>query len=113
MGFREAFRKAQPVLLEPVHTLRVTVPELHVGDVMVDLNTRRGRIQGIEAEGYFQKVVAHVPESELCRYATTLRSLTQGRGMHASAFDHYDAMPRHVQDRVVADAGTPHHDDEG
>ena len=105
MGFREAFRKAQPVLMEPVHTVEITVPEAHVGDVMGDLNTRRGRIQGIEADGFFQKIVAAVPEAELFRYATALRSLTQGRGLHHSAFDHYDLMPRNVQERVIEGAG--------
>jgi len=112
MGFREAFRKAHPVLLEPVHHVEITVPDTHTGDVMGDLNTRRGRIQGIEVEGFFQKIVAQVPEVELYRYSTALRSLTQGRGLHHSTFDHYDTMPRNVQDKVVSDAGTLHHDEE-
>lgn len=111
MAFRDAFRSARPVLMEPVHRVEITVPESHVGDVMGDLNTRRGRIQGIEAEGFFQKITAHVPEAELYRYATHLRSLTQGRGLHAHRTDHYDAMPRTVQDKVVAEA-THAHDDE-
>ena len=104
MGFRDAFREAQPVLLEPIHDVEVTVPEAYTGDVMGDLNTRRARIQGIEAEGVFQKITAQVPEAELYRYSTALRSLTQGRGLHRARFSHYDPMPRHVQEKVVEEA---------
>ena len=104
MGFRDAFRRAQPVLLEPIHNVTITVPETHVGDVMGDLNTRRGRIQGIEAEGFFQSIKAQVPEAELYRYATALRSMTQGRGIHHNEFAHYEPMPRHVQDKVVEES---------
>ncbi len=103
--FREAFRQAQPALLEPIYTLRVLVPEDHMGDVLGDLNTRRARVQGMEAEGPFQKVTAQVPEAELYRYATSLRSMTQGRGLHHAAFERYDAMPRHVQEEVIAQNG--------
>jgi len=71
---------------------------------MGDLNTRRGRIQGIESEGVFQKIVAQVPEAELYRYSTSLRSITQGRGIHHATFSHYEPMPRHVQDKVVSES---------
>ncbi len=104
MCFRDAFRKAQPVLLEPVFDLEVLVPDSHTGDVMGDLNTRRARIQGIEADGPFQKVIAQAPEMELHRYSTSLRSITQGRGIHSARFNHYEPMPRHIQDKVVAEA---------
>ena len=104
MCYRDAFRSANPVLLEPIYDVEVLVPEFYTGDVMGDMNTRRARIQGIEAEGIFQKIIAQVPEAELYRYSTTLRSLTQGRGLHRSKFSHYEAMPRHVQDKVVAEA---------
>lgn len=104
MCFRDAFRQANPVLLEPIYRVTVTVPENFVGDVMGDLNTRRARIQGIEAEGVFQKILADVPESELYRYSTSLRSITQGRGIHHAEFSHYEAMPRHVQDKVADEA---------
>ena len=100
-AFRDAFRQAQPVLMEPVYTLDVLVPEAHMGDVLGDLNTRRARVQGMEAEGPFQKVLAQVPEAELYRYSTSLRSMTQGRGLHHAEFSHYDSMPRHVQDEFV------------
>lgn len=100
--FRDAFRQANPALLEPIYHLEVLVPEDHMGDVLGDLNTRRARVQGMEAEGPFQKVIAQVPEAELYRYSTALRSMTQGRGLHHAEFSHYDAMPRHVQDEVTA-----------
>ncbi len=102
MAFRDAFREAKAVLLEPIYRLEVLVPEDHMGDVLGDLNTRRARVQGMEAEGPFQKVIAQVPEAELYRYSTSLRSMTQGRGLHHAEFDRYDAMPRHVQDEVIA-----------
>lgn len=104
MCFRDAFRTASPVILEPIYHVTVTVPENFVGDVMGDLNTRRARIQGIEAEGVFQKIMADVPEAELFRYSTSLRSMTQGRGIHHAEFSRYEAMPRHVQDKVVEEA---------
>ncbi len=101
-GFREAFRQARPVLLEPISQLEVLVPEEHMGDVLGDLNTRRARVQGMAAEGPFQKVTAHVPDAELYRYSTALRSMTQGRGLHHAEHLRYEAMPRHVQDEIVA-----------
>jgi elongation factor G len=101
-GYRQGFQEAQPVLLEPVFNLEVLVPEEHMGDVLGDLNTRRARVQGMEAEGPFQKVMAQVPEAELYRYATALRSMTQGRGLHHAEYSHYEPMPRHVQDELVA-----------
>ncbi len=105
MCFREGFRQARPVLLEPIYNLEVLVPDTYTGDVIGDLNTRRARIQGIEAEGALQRIKAQAPEAELYRYSTVLRSITQGRGLHTALFSHYEAMPRNVQDKVVADAG--------
>lgn len=104
MCFRTAFREANPILLEPVQNVEVLVPETYTGDVMGDMNTRRARIQGIDAEGPFQKIVAQVPEAEMHRYSTSLRSMTQGRGLHRATFAHYETMPRHVQEKVVAEA---------
>jgi elongation factor G len=99
--FRDAFQKAQPVMLEPIADLEVIVPDAYTGDVMGDLNTRRARIQGMQAEGPLQKIIATAPEAELLRYATTLRSLSQGRGLHSVKFNAYEPMPRNVQDKVV------------
>src|SRR5690606_9747482 len=101
--FRQAFREASPVVLEPIVDLEVLVPEAYMGDVLGDLNTRRARIQGMEAAGVFQKIRAHVPEAELYRYATSLRSMTQGRGLHRATFLAYEPMPRHVQEKLVAE----------
>ncbi len=103
MAFREAFRQAQPAVLEPVVALSVTVPEAQMGDVLGDLSTRRARIQGMEAEGGLQTIRAHVPEAELYRYATSLRSMTQGRGLHRARPSHHEPMPRHVQDALAAE----------
>jgi elongation factor G len=105
MCFRSAFAEAQPALLEPIYEVEVTVPEAYMGDVLGDLNTRRARIQGMEAEGVFQKVKAQVPESELYRYATALRSMTQGRGLHHAEFSHYEGVPRHIQEKIASEAG--------
>ncbi len=96
-AFREAFHDAKPVLLEPVHDVTVTTPNDFTGGVIGDLNTRRGQIQGLETEGPFQKIIARVPEAELFQYATTLRSITHGRGIHHARFSHYEAVPAHVQ----------------
>ncbi len=104
MCYRSAFREANPALLEPIYNVEIIVPEEYTGDVMGDLNTRRARIQGIEAEGVFQKIITQAPEAELYRYSTSLRSITQGRGLHRASFSHYEPMPRFVQDKVVEEA---------
>ena len=101
-AFQEAFQKASPAVLEPLVELRVTTPEARMGDVLGDLNTRRARIQSLDAEGVFQVVTAHVPEAELYRYATALRSLTQGRGLHLARFSHYDELPRAEQHKLAS-----------
>ena len=104
IGFREAMAKATPVVLEPVMKLEVTVPADLLGDVMGDLNSRRGRVQGTDqGEGGEQTIHALVPESELLRYAIDLRSLTGGRGRFEIAHDHYDVMPAHLVDKVRRD----------
>jgi len=102
--FQYAFRDAKPVLLEPIHDVSVTTPDDYTGDVISDINTRRGRIQGIETKGPFQRIVAQVPEAELFQYSTALRSITHGRGLHHASFSHYEAMPRNVQEEVVEQA---------
>ncbi|MEL6705603.1 MAG: elongation factor G [Bacteroidota bacterium] len=104
-AFRIGFREAQPAILEPILDLEVKIPEEYLGDVMSDLNTRRGRIQGMEANGPFQVIKAQVPQAELYRYSTSLRSMTQGRGLHVARPSHYEAMPRHVQDTLMAERG--------
>ena len=104
MCFRDAFKKAVPVLLEPIHEIEVLAPDSYTGEIMSDLNQRRARIHGIEAEGVLQKIKAQVPEAELYQYSTALRSMTQGRGLHTAKLLGYEAMPRHVQEQVQKEA---------
>ncbi len=99
--FREAVQEAGPVLLEPIYTLDITVPEEYMGDVMGDLNTRRGRVQGMEQKTNRTVVHAEVPLSEILRYGTDLRSMTQGRGVYTMEFERYDPLPSHLMDGVV------------
>jgi len=101
MAFKKAFMDAKPVLLEPIYDITATVPEEYMGDVMGDISSRRGKIQGMEAEGPFQVIKAKVPLAELYKYSTTLRSLTQGRGLHKRAFSHYEEMPGDVQQKII------------
>ena len=109
LAFRAAMAQASPVILEPVSRLEVTVPLAQQGDVMGDLNARRGRVQGTEAEGDGQNtIVALVPTSEIQRYAIDLRSLTGGRGRFRADHDHYDVLPTHLVDAVKRDV---HHGD--
>jgi elongation factor G len=104
LAFREAMAKAAPVVLEPIARLDVTVPNDLLGDVMGDLNSRRGRVQGTEPDEVGEQVVyALVPESELLRYAVDLRSLTGGRGRFTMEHDHYDVLPSHLVDQVRRD----------
>jgi elongation factor G len=102
--FRTAFQDARPTLLEPIHTVTVTTPDDYTGDVISDLNTRRGRIQGIDTQGPLQRINAEVPAAELHKYSTALRSVTHGRGLHMTQFSHYDAVPGNVQEEVVEEA---------
>jgi elongation factor G len=104
LGFKEAMAKAAPVLLEPISLLEVTVPLASQGDVMGDLNSRRGRVQGTEVGDAGESViVALVPTSEITRYAIDLRSITGGRGRFAASHDHYDLLPQHLYDKVRRD----------
>ena len=102
MGFKKAFGEAKPILLEPIYDVEVTVPEDFMGDVMGDLSGRRGKISGMEAEGPFQVVKAKVPLSELYKYSTSLRSMTQGRGIHRRKFSHYEEVPNDVTKKLIA-----------
>ena len=101
LAFKKAAQEAQPVLLEPIVDLEVTVPEEYLGDVMGDLNKKRGRIQGIEARGSFAVVHAQAPQAEVFRYAIDLRSMTQGRGVFTLAFSHYEEVPPQVAQFVI------------
>ena len=100
-AFKDAFLKAKPVLLEPIYTLEVTIPEEFLGDVMGDLSSRRGRISGMDADGHFQVIHAEAPLAEIDRYATTLRSMTQGKGMHSQKFERYEEVPGDIMLKIV------------
>ncbi len=102
-AFKEAMQQARPALLEPVALLKVRVPDRFTGDVISDLNTRRGRILGMDSEGSVSVVSAHVPMAEILSYSPDLRSMTGGRGVFSLKFDHYDAVPSQVADRVLAE----------
>ncbi len=101
MAFRDGFLQASPQLLEPVYNVEVTVPAEYMGDVMGDLGTRRGQIQGMDAEGALQKIRAQVPLEELDHYSTRLKSMTQGSATYTREFSHYAAAPYDVQERVM------------
>ncbi len=103
-AFKEAFMAAKPCLLEPIETVEIRIPEDCLGKVMGDLSARRGKILGMEADGAFQVIKAHVPTAELYHYSSTLRSLTGGRGVHTEEFSHYEEMPRDAAEKVIEEA---------
>jgi elongation factor G len=100
-AFKLAVQNAGPVLYEPVMEVRVTVPDANMGDVMSDINARRGRVQGTEAERGYTTIIAHVPMAEMTRYTTQLRSLTGGRGYFTMELHHYDIVPNHVAAPII------------
>ncbi len=102
MAFRKGMEQAGPVLLEPIMNVEVIVPEAFMGDIMGDLNSKRGRIQGMEPENDLQKIRAQVPMSEMFRYSIDLRSMTQGRGFFTMSFSHYEEVPHQVAEQVIA-----------
>ena len=103
MAFKNAMQKADAVLLEPMMKVEITVPEEYMGDVMGDVNSRRGRIEGMEARAGAQVVRAFVPLSEMFGYATALRSRTQGRGVYSMEFDHYEEAPKSIQEKIAGE----------
>lgn len=102
MAFKAGAAKAQPVLLEPIMKIEVTVPEEYMGDVIGDINARRGRIEGMEPRYGVQVIRGYVPLAEMFGYATDLRSATQGRGNYVMQFDHYDIVPKNIADEIIA-----------
>jgi len=102
MGFKDGCKKANPVLKEPIMQVDVIVPEEYMGDVMGDLNSRRGQIQGMEARPGAQMIHAFVPLSEMFGYATELRSRTQGRGQYTMQPSHYDEVPKSIQEQIIS-----------
>jgi elongation factor G len=102
LAFRDAVKSAKPVILEPVMGIEVVTPEEYMGDVIGDLNSRRGRIQHIEKRGKFQVIKGQTPLAEMFGYATDLRSKTQGRATYTMQFSHYDEVPKGVSEGIIA-----------
>ena len=102
MAFKEGCRQAKSVILEPIMKVEITVPEEYMGDVIGDVNSRRGRMEGMEAVDGMQEIRAFIPLSEMFGYATDLRSKTQGRGTYSMVFSHYDEVPKSVLETIVA-----------
>ncbi|MEA5011410.1 MAG: elongation factor G [Angelakisella sp.] len=107
MAFKEAMRKADPVILEPIMKVSVIVPEEYMGDVIGDLNSRRGQIQGMEARSGAQQINAFVPLSEMFGYATDMRSKTQGRGQYTMEPSHYIEVPKSIAEKIMATRAKP------
>ncbi|MGD9495934.1 MAG: elongation factor G [Armatimonadota bacterium] len=104
IGLRNAMEQAEPVLLEPIMNVTVTGPEDIMGDIMSDLNAKRGRILGTDRAGSLQVIKAQVPQSEMMRYAADLRSISQGRASYEMEFSHYEQLPPHLAEQVIAEA---------
>jgi elongation factor G len=102
MAIKEAVMKASPVLLEPMMKVEVEAPENFLGDVMGNLNSRRGQIEGMNSEQGVTRVTAKVPLAEMFGYATDIRSMTQGRGIFSMEFSHYEEVPRNVAETIIA-----------
>ncbi len=103
MALKEGVQQAKPALLEPIMSVEVRIPEAYMGEVNRDLNGRRGRVMGMDMSNGMQVITAHVPQAELFSYATELRSLTGGRGTFSAALDHYEEVPSHIAEKVIAD----------
>ena len=102
LAFKKGMEEAQPVLLEPIMSLKITIPEEYMGDVIGDINSRRGRIEGMDDLGGGKIVRGYVPLSEMFGYSTDLRSRTQGRGNYSMFFEKYEQVPKSVQEKVLS-----------
>jgi elongation factor G len=102
LGFKKAMEEAGATLLEPIMNVEITAPEQYMGDIMGDLNSRRGRVQGMDSQGSSQVIKAQVPMSEMLAYASTLKSITGGRGSYRMAMSHYEEVPAHLQAKIIA-----------
>ncbi len=103
LAFRKGAELANPTLLEPIVEVTVKVPEIYMGDVIGDLNGKRGRVLGMEAEGKYQVISAHVPQAEMMRYAIDLKSITQGKGSFKMNFLQYDEVPARLSESLVSE----------
>ena len=103
LAYAEGMKKASPCILEPVMRMEIIVPDNYMGDIMGDMNKRRGRILGTDAIGSLAVITAEAPQAEILKYATELRSMTQGRGSYTTSFERYEDVPSHLQDKIIAD----------
>ncbi|HVT44033.1 MAG TPA: elongation factor G [Thermoanaerobaculia bacterium] len=108
LAFKDAMANAKPTLLEPIMNVVVYAPSEYIGDLMGDLTSRRGRMDGIDIEGDTQVIKAHVPMAEMLAYGSALRSITQGRGSFHMEFSHYEEVPRNLQEKIIAESKKPH-----
>jgi elongation factor G len=104
LAFKKGIKEAKPILLEPVMNVEVVAPEDCAGDLMGDLNSRRGRVQGMEMRGRLTVIKAQVPMAEMLSYASDLTSKTGARGTYSMEFDHYDEVPSHLSDKIIEKA---------
>ncbi len=104
LAFKAAMEEARPTILEPIYSVEITAPEEYMGDIMGDLSSRRGKPQGMDSEGHYQMIRASVPLAEMLTYASTLKSITSDRGTYTMEFDHYEEVPAHIQEKIIAEA---------
>jgi len=108
LAFQQGMEQAKPTLLEPIMKVDISAPTEYVGDLMGDLNSRRGRMEGVDAEEDVQTLHARVPLAEMLTYGSTLRSITQGRGSFHMEFSHYEEVPRNLQEKIIAESKKAH-----
>ena len=101
MAFKKAMEECSPTLLEPIMTMEITVPDDCVGDVIGDMNSRRGRVLGVEPQGSNQVVTVQVPMAEVLKYAPELRSMTSDRGLFTMEYSHYEEVPPHLTKKIL------------
>jgi elongation factor G len=101
-AFKKGLAEGQPILLEPIMNIEVTIPEDYTGDIIGDLNTKRARVQGMNSGGGINVIEAQVPQAEILRYAIDLKSITQGRGSYKASFSHYEEVPSHITEKIIA-----------
>ena len=106
IAFQAAFKQAGPVILEPIMKIEVVTPDANMGDVIGDLNSKRGHINEMRDRSSLKVIDAEVPLSEMFGYATALRSMTQGRGSYTMEFDHYAEVPRHIAEEIIGSGKT-------
>jgi len=101
-ALKKGLAEGQPILLEPIMNIEVTVPEDYTGDIIGDLNTKRARVQGMNPGGGYNVIEAQVPQAEILRYSIDLKSITQGRGSYKASFSHYEEVPAHIAEKIIA-----------